>query len=314
MPHLRTSAAQVVCVASLAALALLLDSELPAHAADAVAGSVSLSLPDLARAAGAKAFRGGVAGFGAGIAQVFTFMWLRTCLNSQYASGGTLAETLRRLWAEGGLPRLYSGISIALVQTPLARMGDAATNVGVLALFASAAPSVPLPLQTAFASAAGAAWRLCLAPLDTLKTARQVAGAGAGAVIDEKLRLRGPTALWDGALAAAAATWIGSYPWFAAFNSLQAALPPAEGAMGVVRNASIGVCASCVSDTVSNGVRVVKTVRQSSAADVSYLAAAQAVLAVDGWRGLLGRGLGTRLLVNALQGAAFSVLLKLWAQ
>jgi hypothetical protein len=130
----------------------------------------------------------------------------------------------------------------------------------------------------------------------------------------EKLRLRGPASLWDGALAAAAATWLGSYPWFATFNGLQAALPPAEGALGVVRNAFIGCCSSCVSDTVSNGARVVKTVRQSSAADVSYLAAAQGVLAADGWRGLLGRGLGTRLLVNALQGAAFSVLLKLWSQ
>jgi hypothetical protein len=44
------------------------------------------------------------------------------------------------------------------------------------ALLAAAAPSVPLPVATAAASCAGAAWRLLITPLDTYKTTRQVAG------------------------------------------------------------------------------------------------------------------------------------------
>lgn len=227
------------------------------------------------------------------------------------AKGGTLRGTLAQLWEEGGVARLYTGLSIALLQTPLARFGDAACNVGVLSLFAALGSQVPLPLQTACASAAGAAWRLLLAPLDTLKTTRQVSGSVSAGLLAEKVRLRGPLALYDGALAAAAANAAGSYPWFATFNALQASLPPAEGAWGLGRNALIGCCASCVSDTVSNAPRVVKTIRQASAGDVSYLAAAQGVIAAEGLQGLLGRGLRTRLLVNALQGALFSVVLKL---
>jgi hypothetical protein len=105
--------------------------------------------------------------------------------------------------------RLYQGVSLALVQAPLSRFGDTAANTGVLALFTLTAPSVPLPLATAVASAAGAAWRLLLTPLDTLKTARQVAGGAAGSLLRDKLRARGPAALYDGALASAAASWVG---------------------------------------------------------------------------------------------------------
>lgn len=78
------------------------------------------------------------------------------------------------------------------------------------------------------------------------------------------------------------------------------------------RSAAIGCTASAVSDTVSNGLRVVKTIRQTADGDaeVSYAQAARQVLDTEGIAGLLGRGLGTRLLVNVAQGAVFSVALK----
>ncbi len=104
-------------------------------------------------------------------------------------------------------------------------------------------------------------------------------------------------------------TWH-SYPWFVTFNALQASLPPADGTLGLVRSAAIGCAASTVSDTASNSLRVLKTVRQTSAAGVGYVDAARAVLAADGVAELLGRGLRTRLLVNLLQGAFFSVAWK----
>ena len=131
--------------------------------------------------------------------------------------------------------RLYQGVSIAIVQAPLSRFGDTAANTGVLALLSLLAPSVPLPLATAVASAGGAAWRLLLTPLDTLKTARQVTGDAAAQLLRDKVAARGPAALYDGALAAAAASWVGSYPWFVTFNALQSSLPPADGTMGLVR-------------------------------------------------------------------------------
>ena len=90
-------------------------------------------------------------------------------------------------------------------------------------------------------------------------------------------------------------------------------MPSADGALGIARNAAIGCVASAISDTVSNSLRVVKTIRQTTDAgrDESYLQVAQRVVASDGIAGLLGRGLGTRLLVNVAQGGLFSVAFKL---
>jgi hypothetical protein len=124
-----------------------------------------------------RAFGGGLSGALAGIVQVVTLMWLRTTMNYQYRHGTSTVTALRTLWAQGGLSRLYQGLSFALVQSPLSRFGDTAANTGVLALLASS----PLTLgeRTALASAAASAWRLAITPLDTLKTTLQVEGAAA---------------------------------------------------------------------------------------------------------------------------------------
>lgn len=65
-----------------------------------------------------------------------------------------------------------------------------------------------------------------------------------------------------------------------------------------------------ISDTVVNAIRVVKTMKQSLGTkhSISYTEAVQIVLAADGWTGLFGRGLGTRILCNALQSIVFTVI------
>ena len=80
------------------------------------------------------------------------------------------------------------------------------------------------------------------------------------------------------------------------------------------RSAIIGFTASVISDTVSNSLRVIKTYRQVNSTRISYFDAAKAVIAVDGWRGLLGRGLKTRILANGLQGLMFVVLWRLFLE
>ena len=50
---------------------------------------------------------------------------------------------------------------------------------------------------------------------------------------------------------------------------------------------------------------------QTSAVQISYLQAMEMIIAADGWTGLLCRGLGTRLLANALQSALFAVIWKM---
>jgi hypothetical protein len=111
----------------------------------------------------------------------------------------------------------------------------------------------------------------------------------------------------------AAANFVGSYPWFLTFNLLDSLLPPPNRlSLGprLLRSAFMGCCATAVSDTASNSIRVVKTTKQTSATSVSYAGVVRMVLAHDGWRGLLFRGLGTRLLANALQSALFTVVWK----
>lgn len=48
--------------------------------------------------------------------------------------------------------------------------------------------------------------------------------------------------------------------------------------------------------------------------EISYQDAIRIIVAKDGWLGLFGRGLQTRLLTNAIQGAAFSVLWRYFQQ
>ena len=71
-----------------------------------------------------------------------------------------------------------------------------------------------------------------------------------------------------------------------------------------------GFFATCVSDCISNAIRVLKTTRQTSATTISYREAAQQIIDQDGVKGLFSRGLGTRLLANGVQASMFSVLWK----
>jgi len=258
-------------------------------------------------------------------------------MNYQYRYGGTLPEALSTLSAEGagdssgfaasfgGVRRLYTGLPFALVQGPLTRFGDTAANVGTLAILNTAASTADLPLfvKIAVGSAAAGLWRIAVMPIDSAKTAMQVEGQeGLAALRDDVFAAGSPAPLFRGALAAAAATAAGHYPWFLTYNTLDGALPPSpsgDALIGLVRAASLGLGASCVSDCVSNSLRVVKTTRQTATlgrkdggdvAEIGYVDTVKMIIEDDGLVGLFGRGLQTRLLTNAIQGAAFSVLWK----
>ena len=83
-------------------------------------------------------------------------------------------------------------------------------------------------------------------------------------------------------------------------------------ALELLRQGFIGFCATLISDTISNSLRVVKTYRQVHEREVGYLTAAREIVAADGFSGLFGRGLKTRIIANGCQGVMFSVLWKLF--
>ncbi len=82
-----------------------------------------------------KAAKSGLAGATAMCVQVTSLMWMRTTMNYQFKNGGTFFATLRKLYAEGGIPRFYRGIVPALIIGPIARFGDTAANMFATSFF-----------------------------------------------------------------------------------------------------------------------------------------------------------------------------------
>ena len=159
-------------------------------------------------------------------------MWLRTTMNYQYRYGTSLSEALSTLYTQGGIPRLYQGLPFALVQGPLSRFGDTAANAFVLALLETS--ELPIPLKTAAASATAGLWRIVIMPVDTVKTTFQVEGEEAKEKLAARVDERGLGTLYEGALAASAATFVGHYPWFLTYNGLSAALTAPDAADGLL--------------------------------------------------------------------------------
>ncbi|KAH7879356.1 mitochondrial carrier [Lentinula edodes] len=266
-----------------------------------------------------KAFKsalgGGLSGAAAMVLQVLLLMPLRTVMNYQYRYGTTITQALKTLYREGGYRRYYQGLLAALVQGPVSRFGDTAANVGILVLLESNSYMKTLPalVKTIFASVAAAVFRMTLTPVDTIKTTLQTQGQAGWDILKRRIKLYGIGTLWYGALATAAATFVGHYPWFGTYNFLQDKIPvPSHIPQKLLRQAFIGFAASVISDTLSNSLRVIKTYRQVNETRIGYLNAAKAVIHQDGFIGLFGRGLKTRIIANGLQGLMFSVLWKLF--
>merc|ERR550517_883575 len=96
-------------------------------------------------------------------------------MNYQYRYGGGLTDTVKKLYAEGGIPRFYRGLAPGLIQAPVSRFGDTAANDGALAALEHT--SLPTAAKTMCASACAAAFRVILMPIDAWKTTKQVEGA-----------------------------------------------------------------------------------------------------------------------------------------
>mmetsp|Transcript_19443 Transcript_19443/g.28077 ORF Transcript_19443/g.28077 Transcript_19443/m.28077 type:complete len:291 (+) Transcript_19443:232-1104(+) len=258
-----------------------------------------------------SAIRGGTAGAAAMGANVACLMWMRTTINYQYRNGTTFPTALRAIYADGGIPRFYRGVLPALFQGPLSRFGDTAANTGMMTLLDSyeSTKSLPVGLKTVSASVAAACFRIVLMPIDTVKTTMQVTGKFS-AVVD-KVKIGGPLTLYNGAVAAASATFVGHYPWFLTYNFMSETIPKQDTQIAELgRRAIIGFCSSAISDTCSNSIRVMKVYKQSHPDQLTYVQVFRNVINESGITGLFFRGLETKILANGMQGILFSILWK----
>lgn len=124
------------------------------------------------------------------VLQVLTLMPIRTIMNYQYRYGTTTSQAARTLYADGGYLRYYQGLTAALIQGPLSRFGDTAANAGILALLSSNGylKNLPSLVKTVFASAAAAAFRMVLTPVDTVKTTMQTDGKDGLRILRQRVR------------------------------------------------------------------------------------------------------------------------------
>ena len=164
---------------------------------------------------------------------------------------------------------------------------------------------------TVFASIIVGLARIALMPIDTMKTVLQVDSSEGFRNLVRRLRAGKFGVLYQGSLATAVGAVAGHYPWFYTYNFLAnkdwvAKLVPSK----LLRNAAIGFCASIISDTATNVLKVIKTTKQAlgSKHNSSYAEVVRMIVAADGWKGLFGRGLRTRIGTNALQSILFTII------
>merc|ERR1719491_1700455 len=253
----------------------------------------------------------------ASVVSVLLLMWLRTSMSYQFIKGVTMAEAIAQLYAEGGIPRFYRGLIPALCMMPLSRFGDIFSNEVAREFLNNKYPAAVI---TMFASSMASCWRILIAPADTVKTMMQVHGSDGLALLQSKLQKSGPSALYEGALGASAATWVGHYPWFLTHNFLEAYcvrnqimdahLKTQNSTRKNVRRALLGVISSLVSDVCSNAIRVLKTFKQTSIEPIGYVEAATRIIEKDGVAGLFFRGLTSKLTANALNAMLFTIVWK----
>jgi hypothetical protein len=231
--------------------------------------------------------------------------------------GGTISGTASKLYAEGGIFRFYKGYPVALVQGPISRFGDTFANTLFITFLGNfqQTKKIPVAFQTMGSSVIAGLFRILLVPVDTLKTILQVEGKNALSILSNKYSQGGIRVFFHGALASAAATTVGHYPWFFTYNYLSANLPQyTEKKKKLLRQAFIGFSSSVFSDIVSNSLRVVKTTKQTSKELLTYRQTVQNIVATDGISGLFGRGLKIKIITNGISGLMFSVFWKLFSE
>jgi len=257
------------------------------------------------------ATKSGIAGAIAISPDVLTLMWIRTTVNFQYRYGCSYLTAIGRLYKDGGFSRFYRGLTFALIQGPLTKFGQTASNTGSFMILNNDPSTKDLSVgaKTTVAMVLASFWRVLVMPVDTCKTTMQVTGSLKSC--RSKFKKHGVTVLFNGSIATVSSTFISQFPWFFTFNFLFENIPRGQTEhTEIIRRGFIGFCASVCSDLVSNSFRVVKVYKQSHLEPITYPKIVQRISSQSGWGSLFFRGFATRILANGIQGICFSILWK----
>lgn len=262
-----------------------------------------------------KGLYGGSMGSLATFAQVGGLMWLRTTINYQYKHGGTFSNTFKLLYKQGGIPRFYRGVFVAIIQAPLSRFGDTAMNTGVLHYLNNndSTKEWNMASKTFYCSLFSGLWRVNLMPIDTLKSSLQVNNKEGVQILKNKISNHGFRVLYNGGLGAFSASMMGHFPWFFTHNYLSSIIPISKDEDKISKYskyALIGFSSSFVSDIVSNSFRVLKIYKQTDKNNISYYDSVKEIVRKHGISNLFTRGLKTKILTNGIQSVLFTILWK----
>lgn len=249
--------------------------------------------------------------------QVGSLMWMRTIMNYQYCHGGTFKSTFNTLYKEGGVPRLYKGFGIALLYVPMCRFGDILANVGAIRYMDTNEKTKDLSLSTKTfcGNLIAGVWRISISPIDMIKNTMQVNGYKGMGVIRNKIKINGLGSLYHGSSATFTTCVFSDFPWFIVYNHLNQYFDihhkDLSRSQTIIKNAFTGLCASMITDVLTNSLHVIKINRQAHTECIGYRVIVKQVIKKDGYGGLFCRGLKTRLVSNGIQSMMFSVLWKL---
>lgn len=187
--------------------------------------------------------------------------------------------------------RFYTGLIPTTIHISLCRYGDTLAN----------SMSSQTPLSALAVGMLAGSWRATLLPLEMIRANLQTRGSGGWGVVRERVK-GGWRGLWRGGLASFGAGTMGHVGFFGTVNIMSGE--------SMSRNGGVGFIASMVSDVVTNGFKILANNRQTSRKERSYPETIRRIIHKDGFVGLVTRGLKTRMLGNAMQGAVFVAVWK----
>lgn len=236
--------------------------------------------------------------------QISIFYWLKTTTTYQYKNGIGTFEAFSRLYNNGGVKRFYSGFIPSLLLGNTCKFGDV-----VFYKYLEKQENLSSIQKSYYASTLSTAWRINLLPLDTLDLMLQSHGKKGFNILKQKVIDNNLMVLYNGGIASSLNNFVGYIGWFYTYSELER-YRKEKNIESQCFNVLEGVTCAVVSDTITNPIKVLKTYRQTSPKEYSYITSLNILIKQKGYLNIIFRGLETRLLMNCLQNSLFVILWK----